>query len=91
MQQCMKSDISSTHEHREQWYLPCAGTDTDTRVCGGRGSRDRGVAVAKVIAAGLSGTYGLAGAAPVVGRRLCIAIFGGKAKGFYRVGLCVWM
>ena len=49
----MKSDISSTHGYREQWYLPCAGTDTDTRVCGGRGSRDRGVAVAKVIAAGV--------------------------------------
>ena len=31
-----------------------------------------------------------AGAAPVVGRWLCIAIFGG-AKGFYRVGLCVWV
>ena len=72
MQQCMKSDISSTHGYREQWYLPCAGTDTDTRVCGGRGSRDRGVAVAKVIAAGLSGTYGLAGDW-VVGRWLCMA------------------
>ena len=46
MQQCMKSDISSTHGHREQWYLPCAGTDTDTRVCGGRRSWSRDVAVA---------------------------------------------
>ena len=44
MQQCIKSDISSTHEHREQWCLSCAGTDT--RVCGGRRSWGRDVVVA---------------------------------------------
>ena len=51
MQQCIKSDISSTHEHREQWYLSCAGTDT--RVCGGRRSWSRDVAEARAIAAGV--------------------------------------
>ena len=54
MQQCIKSDISSTHEHREQWYLPCAGTVTDTRVRGGRRSWGRDVVVAGRLPRGLS-------------------------------------
>jgi len=35
MQQCMKSDILD-EEAPEQWYLPYAGMDADTWVCGGR-------------------------------------------------------